>query len=151
MTISRRSFLKGSGLCAVRSVVAPALLGNPFVRQALADTIGDRFFVSIYLDGGNDGFNTVIPVDDGGATMRAAYDAARETGTDGLNISPAQLAGTLIGTDPGTGCQLGLHPALTGLKALYDRKQRGLTYTYSKDDHDRAQRNRSAVSAGRSR
>ena len=120
MTISRRSFLKGSGLCAVSSLVAPALLGNPFVRQALADTIGDRFFISIYLDGGNDGFNTVIPADNGGATMRAAYDAARETGTDGLNVSPGQLAATLIGTDPGTGCQLGLHPALAGLKAIYD-------------------------------
>jgi len=120
MAISRRSFLKGSGLAAASSLVAPALLGNPFVRQAFADTIGDRYFLMIYLGGGNDGVNTVIPVDNGGATMRAAYDAARTTGTGGINISPAALAGTLIGSDPGSGCQLAFHPALLGLKQLYD-------------------------------
>lgn len=121
MTISRRSFLKGSSLCAVSSLVAPALLSNPFVRRAFADTIGDRFFLSVYLDGGNDGFNTVVPVDNGGFTMRAAYDAARTAGADGLNISPAALANTLIGTDPGSGCQLALHPGLPALKGLYDQ------------------------------
>jgi uncharacterized protein (DUF1501 family) len=120
MAISRRSFLKGSGLAAASSLVAPALFGNPLVREAFADTIGDRYFLSVYLDGGNDGFNTVIPVDNGGATLRAAYDAARTSGTDGINISPAQLAGTLIGTDPGSGAQLAFHPALLSLKQLYD-------------------------------
>ncbi|MEB2286059.1 MAG: hypothetical protein B6D46_03810 [Polyangiaceae bacterium UTPRO1] len=120
MAISRRSFLKGSSLAAASSLVAPALLGNPFVRKAFADTIGDRYFLSVFLDGGNDGFNTVLPVDDGGATLRTAYDAARTTGSSGINIGPAALAGTLIGTDPGSGAQLALHPALTGFKQLYD-------------------------------
>ena len=49
MAISRRSFLKGSGLAAASSLVAPALLGNPFIRRAFADTIGDRYFLLIYL------------------------------------------------------------------------------------------------------
>jgi uncharacterized protein (DUF1501 family) len=120
MAISRRSFLKGSGLAAASSLVAPALLGNPFVRRAFADTIGDRYFLMIHLDGGNDGFNTVIPVDDGDATLRAAYDAARTTGVNGLNISPAALTNTLIGIDSGSGCQLGFHPGLHSLKELYD-------------------------------
>lgn len=120
MAISRRNFLKGTGLAAASSIVTPALLGNPFVRQAFAETIGDRYFISVFLDGGNDGFNTVIPVNDGGATLRAAYDAARSTGTDGINVGTAALGATLIGTDPGSGAQLALHPALTGLKALYD-------------------------------
>jgi len=120
MAISRRSFLKGSGLAAASTLVAPALLRHPFIGQAFADTIGDRYFLSIFLDGGNDGFNTVIPVDNGGATMRAAYDAARSTGTDGLNIAPSALAATLIGADPGSGCQLAFHPALAPLKTLYD-------------------------------
>ena len=80
MAISRRSFLKGSGLAAASSLVAPALFGNPFVREAFADTIGDRYFLSVYLDGGNDGFNTVIPVDNGGATLRTAYDVALPPG-----------------------------------------------------------------------
>src|SRR5258706_518320 len=69
MAISRRSFLRGSGLAAASSLVAPSLFANPFVRQAFADTIGDRYLLSIYLDGGNDGFNTVIPVDNGGSDI----------------------------------------------------------------------------------
>ncbi len=120
MAISRRKFLLSSGLAAATSLVGPALLQNPFVRRAFADTIGDRYFLSVYLDGGNDGFNTVIPVDNGGATLRTAYDTARTTGTDGLNIGPAALGATLIGTDPGSGAQLALHPALAALKQLYD-------------------------------
>ncbi len=120
MAISRRNFLKGSSLAAASSLVAPALLANPFVRDAFADTIGDRYFLSVYLDGGNDGFNTVVPFDNGGATLRAAYDAARTTGADGINLSPAALAGTIIGTDPGSGAQLALHPALASLKQLFD-------------------------------
>ena len=108
MAISRRSFLKGSGLAAAGSIVAPALLSHPFVRQAFADTIGDRYFISVYLDGGNDGFNTVVPFDNGGGTLRTAYDVARTTGADGINLSQAALAGTIIGTDPGSGCQLAL-------------------------------------------
>lgn len=120
MAISRRNFLKGTGLAAASSLVAPALLGNPFVRQAFADTIGDRYFLSVFLDGGNDGFNTVIPVDNGGATMRAAYDLARSTGNNGLNVSLDALGGTLLGIDPASGCQLAFHPALLPLKQLYD-------------------------------
>jgi uncharacterized protein (DUF1501 family) len=120
MAISRRNFLRGGGIAAASSLVTPALLGNPFVRRAFADTIGDRYFVSIFLDGGNDGFNTVIPATNGGGTLRNAYDVARTTGADGLNITPAQLASTLIGLDPNTGAQLALHPALAGMKQLYD-------------------------------
>jgi uncharacterized protein (DUF1501 family) len=120
MALSRRSFLKGSSLAAVGSIAAPALLSHPFVRQAFADTIGDRYFISVNLDGGNDGFNTVVPFDNGGGTLRTAYDIARTTGADGINLSQAALAGTIIGTDPGTGCQLALHPALASLKQLCD-------------------------------
>ena len=120
MAISRRNFLKGGGIAAASSLVAPTLLGNPFVRRAFADTIGDRYFLSVFLDGGNDGFNTVIPATNGGGSLRTAYDVARTSGADGLNITPAQLANTLIGNDPNTGAQLALHPALAGLKALYD-------------------------------
>lgn len=120
MAISRRSFLKGSSLAAASSLVAPSLLGNPFVRRAFADTIGDRYFISIFLDGGNDGFNTVIPANNGGGGLRDAYDIARTTGADGLNVSPSELTNTLIGLDPGSGAQLGLHPGMTGLKQLYD-------------------------------
>ena len=116
MAISRRQFLKRSGVVAAGSLLGPGLWGNPFVRQAMA-AIGDRYFVVLFLDGGNDGLNTVVPVS---GALRAAYEAARKTGNGGLRLRAADLAGTTIGADPGTGAPLALHPGLIGLKNLYD-------------------------------
>jgi uncharacterized protein (DUF1501 family) len=120
MAITRRQFLKRTGVMAAGSVFGPTLMQNIWVRQALADTIGDRYFVVLFLDGGNDSLNTVIPVSNGSGTLRADYELARKTGNGGLRITPAQLGGTLIGSDPATGAQLGLHPGFIGLKNLYD-------------------------------
>jgi uncharacterized protein (DUF1501 family) len=120
MPITRRQFLKRTGAVAAGSFLGPAFLDNLFVRRALASTIGDRYFLVIFLDGGNDSLNTVVPVTNGGGSLRTAYEAARKTGKGGLQLSPGDLAGTFIGTDPGTGAQLALHPGLIGLKQLYD-------------------------------
>ncbi len=120
MAITRRQFLKRSGLVAAGGVLGPGLFGNPFVRRALADTIGNRYFVVLFLDGGNDGLNTVVPVTNGGGSLRTAYDVARETGNGGLRLTPGQLGAALIGNDPNTGAELALHPALGGLKQLHD-------------------------------
>jgi uncharacterized protein (DUF1501 family) len=120
MAITRRQFLKRTGAVAAGSLLGPSLFSNPFVRRALADTIGDRYFVVVYHDGGNDGLNTVTPATNGGGGLRTAYDVARLTGGGGLNLLPGALASTLIGNDPNTGAQLALHPGLTGLKQLYD-------------------------------
>jgi uncharacterized protein (DUF1501 family) len=125
MTITRRQFLRRSGVATAGAFLGPSLFANPFIRRAFADTIGDRYFVVVYLDGGNDGVNTVVPVDNGGGTLRDDYDAARSS----LNLSPGDLADTLIGTDPNTGAQLALHPGFRGFagkpgfggfKALWD-------------------------------
>ncbi len=120
MAITRRQFIKRTGAAAAGTLLGPSLFNNPLLRKALADTIGDRYFVVVYLDGGNDGLNTVTPATNGSGTLRDAYDAARLTGNGGLNLSPGDLASTLIGTDPNTSAQLALHPGLIGLKGLYD-------------------------------
>src|SRR5215470_671299 len=116
MAITRRQFLKRSAVTA-GALLGPSLFEHPFVRRALADTIGDRYLVVLYLQGGNDGLNTVIPVS---GALRPAYDAARTAGKGGLNITPAQLGATLLGNDPGSGTSLALHPGLTGFKQLWD-------------------------------
>jgi uncharacterized protein (DUF1501 family) len=120
MALTRRQFLKRSSVVSAGALLGPGLFGNPFVRRAFAETIGDRYLVVIFLDGGNDGLNTVIPVDDGGGSLRTAYEAARLTGVGGLRITPADVGATLIGTDPNTGAQLALHPGFGGFKSLYD-------------------------------
>ena len=120
MAITRRQFLSRAGLVTAGGFLGPGMLGNPFIRKALADTIGDRYFVICNLNGGNDGLNTVTPMDNGtnAVHLRDAYQAARGTGGGGLRLPSASLLP--IATDVPTGTQLGLHPGLSGLKNLYD-------------------------------
>jgi len=122
MAITRRQFLKCSGLATAGGIFGPSLFGAPWLQRAFAETIGDRYVIVIDLDGGNDGLNTVTPADNGLGTLRTAYEAARDlnAGTGGIGLTSGQLGNTLIGLDPNTNCQLAIHPAMTGLKSLYD-------------------------------
>ena len=129
MAITRRQFLKGGGLVTAGTLFGPGFFGHGLLRSAQAALEdNDRYFVVIFLNGGNDGLNTVVPVDNV-AGLRAAYDAARSS----INITPTQLANSLIGLDPISGTQLGIHPGFNvpngyfdngagagGLKSLYD-------------------------------
>lgn len=121
MAITRRQFIRRTGLATAGTLLGPSLFASPFVRRAFAD-LGDRYLVVIFLDGGNDGQNTVVPVDNGplGGTLRDDYEAHRFQGGGGIRLTPAQLASTLIGIDPNTQAQLALHPGFIGLKSLYD-------------------------------
>jgi len=123
MAITRRHFLKCTGVTAAGAVLGPGLFGNPFVRQALADTIGDRYLVVLFLDGGNDGLNTVVPYDNGSGSLRSDYQAARRSsGAGGLRLATSDLeVPSLAFKDRfNTNAQLGFHPGLVGLRQLYD-------------------------------
>lgn len=124
MGITRRQFIKRTGLVTAGAFFGPSLFRNPFLRQALAANLNmlDRYFVVIFLDGGNDGLNTVTPLDNGtSGTLRAAYEQARLTGSGGLQLLATDLAVTQIGKDPNTHTPLALHPGLIGLKHLWDK------------------------------
>ena len=110
MAITRRQFLKCGSTAAAGAVLAPRLFGSSFVQDALA-AIGNRYFVVLYLDGGNDGLNTVVPT---GGVLRPWYETARKTGPGGLRLNASDLANTAIANDPNTGSSLALHP---GFKA----------------------------------
>jgi len=115
MGITRRQFIKRSSLATAGAVLGPGFFGNPFIRRAFAETIGDRYLVVLFLDGGNDGLNTVVPYDNLGG-LRTAYEAARSTGGGGLRLAPGELSVPSSSfTDPNTGAQLGFHPGLSGL------------------------------------
>jgi uncharacterized protein (DUF1501 family) len=63
---SRRSFLRGAGL-TLAGIGVSSLLPGPFLRQAMAATSGpfaNKKLLFIFLRGGNDGVNTVIPAGD---------------------------------------------------------------------------------------
>jgi uncharacterized protein (DUF1501 family) len=122
MAITRRQFLKRTGLATAGTVASTSLFRNPLLQHALAAT--DNYLVVFYLDGGNDGLNTIVPYDNGSGSLRSHYMAARNTGVGGLRLEPAQIlvpenpAPPML--DPNTGAQLGFHPGLQGIKNLYD-------------------------------
>jgi uncharacterized protein (DUF1501 family) len=122
MAISRREFLRRGGLMAAGSFLAPGWMHSPLLRGALADALGDKYFVVIDLGGGNDGLNTVVPYDDGRiGAFRSLYEQYRsDDASGGLRILQSQLADTMIGSDASTGTPLALHPALGGFKGLWD-------------------------------
>ncbi len=80
-----------------------AFAGSSPLFQSLLGTETDHVLVIVQLNGGNDGLNTVIPVE----TYGSYYNAR-------ANIAIPQNR-ILALTD-----KTGLHPGLTGLKALYD-------------------------------
>ncbi|MBF9143205.1 DUF1501 domain-containing protein [Hymenobacter properus] len=108
MATTRREFLRNSALASTLLLVPKFLhaldRGEGLAR--LRDATSARRLIVMQLSGGNDGLNTVIPY------KNDLYYKARPT----LGIK--ETAG-ILALDK----DLGLHPALTGLKGLYDQGQ----------------------------
>jgi uncharacterized protein (DUF1501 family) len=130
--MKRRSFIK-----AAPAVVLPALVGgysikaygaSPLVSAlAGADADNDHVLVLIQLDGGNDGLNTVIPLD-----QYSTLSTLRN------NVLIAQNKVLPLNGTTATG----LHPSMTGIQQLYnDNKVRivqGVSYPNPNFSHFRA-------------
>jgi len=107
---SRRDFLRSS-------VKSAAVLGAGSMFAKLgemnalaATTSGYQALVCIYLQGGNDGHNTIIPI----ATSQqnfAQYSKVRQ----GLALSQSSLLEVMNGSD-----EYGFHSSLPNLRALYN-------------------------------
>jgi uncharacterized protein (DUF1501 family) len=107
--ISRRQLLGGSGALGAASVAA-TLAGLSGLGRAAGDDY--RALVVIYLNGGNDGNNTLVPTD--GAYTD--YQSARQ------NLAlPRNSLVALPGT--ANGRTFGLHPALSPLVPLYGQQR----------------------------
>jgi uncharacterized protein (DUF1501 family) len=110
MTLSRRDFLlRGSTLGA-----AGLALNRFGLVNALAQSGGYQALVCIFLFGGNDSNNTIVPIDD-----YASYEAVRSVAS-GLNIPRDTL---LPIAPPSAGSTFGLHPSLAALQPLWDQKR----------------------------
>ena len=99
MLIKRKEFIQAGSL-ATASLMLPKFL-KAFEGSALVP-MGNKVVVILQLSGGNDGLNTIIPV------RNDLYYKARPK----LGIAKDKA---LSVTD-----EVGLHPALTGFKELYD-------------------------------
>jgi uncharacterized protein (DUF1501 family) len=109
--MDRRHFLKHAG-----ALGAGAALGQLGSFAARAQTSGDyKALVCVFMYGGNDGNNTIVPID---TTGYANYAAARPQ----IALPQASLLPLVDSTGNAT---LGMHPALggaDGLQAMWNAK-----------------------------
>ena len=106
---SRRDFLC-YGCRTLSTIGAAAALGQAGLISARAQTAGDyKALVCVFLFGGNDANNLLIPND---AAGYAAYQKIRQ----GLALAQASLVGI---HDPAHNADFGLHPSLAPIAPLY--------------------------------
>jgi len=115
--MKRRDFLKASSPFALLPLALNGMpikaLGSPSIMNALqgafVDT--DHVLVLIQLNGGNDGLNTVIPVDQ--------YSNLSKVRS---NVMIPQTKVLLLDDVQGTG----LHPSMTGMRELFNNEKLGI-------------------------
>ena len=108
MSTSRRDFLRASG-CALGGLALASTVESLGLVVAYAQAADDyRALVCVFLNGGNDGTNAVVPLDD---PTFAEYDRVRIglNNSIGLGIPRANLVAV---NPPSQGRQFGLHPSL---------------------------------------
>jgi uncharacterized protein (DUF1501 family) len=111
---SRRDFLR-LGCRTLSTLGAAAAFGRAGLVTARAQTSSDyRALVSIFLFGGNDANNLLVPND---AATYANYQKIRQ------NLALAQ--GSLVSIhDPATNANYGLHPSFAPIAGLYNTSKR---------------------------
>lgn len=122
MNVSRRSFIRQAacaavGTTSIASTVWNLRAMNAMAAQGLASSTEFRALVCLFLYGGNDANNMIVPRDN---TNYASYAAAR---------GPLALAqDSLLAINPGTpdpqGRLFGLHPSMPEIQTLFNADQK---------------------------
>jgi uncharacterized protein (DUF1501 family) len=108
---SRRDFLRISAQTTVSAALASALGCYQRVTAATADTSGYKALVCLYLTGGNDGFNTIVPLTQAGYSLYA--QTRTSLALDSNSLLP--LNGTAS-----DGYVYGMHPSAPELQSLFN-------------------------------
>ncbi len=116
--MNRRKFLKQIGVAGVTPILLNgiplnALAANSPLMKMLAASSTDRVLVFIQLHGGNDGLNTVVPLNqyENYQFLRANIALPNDGDNQILELNPKEVDEKRVG----------LHPAMQGVKDLYDQ------------------------------
>jgi uncharacterized protein (DUF1501 family) len=131
--MKRRDFIRAAAPLAVvpffSNQLFAAAMPHTLQDEAMLGMLGpesDRVLVIIQMSGGNDGLNTVLGLD-----QYSKLAAARS------NVLIPDTSALVLGST-----QTGLHPAMTGLKSLYDDRKlavvQGVGYANPNFSHFRA-------------
>ncbi|MDQ6618349.1 MAG: DUF1501 domain-containing protein [Pseudomonadota bacterium] len=111
MSISRRRFLSSTGALSAAAVAGS--LGRWGVESANAQSVSDyKALVCIFLFGGNDSNNLIVPLDD-----YTQYAAVR-TSASNIALTSAEVLSFTAASQGGK--RFGFHPQLAPMKAIYD-------------------------------
>jgi uncharacterized protein (DUF1501 family) len=135
---ARRQFLRQAGaMSALMGAAAPAALNLAAIGSAAAQSAPDyKAIVCLFLFGGNDAFNMVLPTDGG---SWSAYNSTRNQAPDPIALlapgaasnpaaapgSPARLGGVLpLAVQNPQGRSFALHPMLGAVQSLFNVDRR---------------------------
>ncbi len=135
---SRRLFMRNAGvLSAAGAAAAPLALNMAAVGSAAAQSASDyKALVCIFMFGGNDSLNMILPTD---SASWANYTAVRNQAPDSIALlapgtapvggaaagSPARLGGVLpIAPARAQGRTFALHPLMGTLQTMFDTDKR---------------------------
>ncbi|HVD97174.1 MAG TPA: DUF1501 domain-containing protein [Cytophagaceae bacterium] len=133
--MKRRDFIKNAALAGTAPFVLNGIpfklmAGNMDLQKMAAACPNDRVLVILQLHGGNDGLNAVIPVADYDKYQNVrANIAIPENGSRGFIKLDSTLA---------TNKQVGLHPDMIGMKALYDQGKLAIVQGISYENHNQS-------------
>jgi uncharacterized protein (DUF1501 family) len=119
--MKRRSFIKrtAAGLPIVLGGIKVAALNNPFFNTLNLED--DRVLVLVQLNGGNDGLNMVLPIDQ--------YDNLAQVRSNIIIPESSILNLTDV---------TGLHPSMTELQSVYDQGQLNVIQSVGYPDQNRS-------------
>jgi uncharacterized protein (DUF1501 family) len=133
MKVDRRKFIQESLSKALGGAAACGALGNLALLSAAANaqsrgTIPSDYkaLVCVFLYGGNDSFNTIVPYD---ATRYNIYRATRpalalpQAGITAMALNPQAIQAGLPGGPPSDGGSYGFHPAMPELRQLFNSQR----------------------------
>ncbi|MET0626546.1 MAG: DUF1501 domain-containing protein [Pyrinomonadaceae bacterium] len=116
MAQTRRDFLR-TAACALGGAALASTVESFGLMDAYAQgATGYRALVCVFLNGGNDGNNMVVPLD---AAGWADYTNVR--GSSGLALTQAQANQLPVSPASLGGRMFGLHPNMPEMKALFDQ------------------------------
>lgn len=136
--MDRRKFLKKipllTGAFALQGIPISLIAKNNAFMRLAQQSKNDKVLVILNLDGGNDGLNTLVPLDRYDQYYFRRSNIALPLKNSVRKIIPLDL------TVPSER-QVGLHPDMIGLKALYDQGRmsviQGVSYKNNNGSHFR--------------
>jgi uncharacterized protein (DUF1501 family) len=121
---ARRAFLRRSAQLAFTGAALPTAINLAAMGEAAAFNATDyKALVCVFLNGGNDHWNTVVPFDNANYDL---YSAIRGGGggrsAGGIALAQSALSNTLLNPSSAlaNGLQYALHPSMVGLAGLFN-------------------------------